>query len=52
MRRLILEKNNAFTSTGAYPSLGSDGNTLYFCGFTDQNSNDFIYGKLTSNNIN
>lgn len=49
LRRVLLEKNNAFITSGA--NTGSDGNYLYFCGFTTSNNGDFMYGRLTSGNV-
>jgi hypothetical protein len=43
-RRIILERDKPFSS-------GNDNNALYFCGFTDNNSGDMIFGKLTSTDI-
>lgn len=46
MRRIILERGNAFLASGA------DNNYLYFCGKTDANGKDILIGRLSSGNIN
>lgn len=47
MRRIIKERRNAF-DTGT----SSDNNHLYFCGFTSRNSDDMLFGRISSNNVN
>jgi hypothetical protein len=45
LRRIILEKGNAFTFDG------KDNNRLFFCGLVSANSGDFIFGYLTGGDI-
>lgn len=44
MRRLLLEHDKAYQTT-------NDNNLLYFCGFSNANSGDMLYGHLTSNDM-
>jgi hypothetical protein len=45
LRRIILEKGNAFTFDG------KDNNRLFFCGLVSANSGDFIFGYLTGGDV-
>ena len=44
VRRIILENEKPYTTT-------QDNTILYFCGFTDGNSGDMLFGHLISNDM-